>query len=70
MQATNTASKFVPVNPHILVPGMPVIFRNAGTGPTRNVTVMPRGPLGQFMVQFEAGFTLAVNSNTELFQLA
>ncbi|MEV1331149.1 hypothetical protein AB0J20_16405 [Micromonospora costi] len=62
--------QLVKVNPHTLAPGMPVIFRNAGTGPPRNVTVMPRGPIGQFVVKFEAGFTLAVNESRELFRSA
>ena len=62
--------QLIQANPHTLTPGVPAVFRNAGSGPPRNVVVMPRGPLGQFMVKFEAGFTLAVNESRELFRTA
>jgi hypothetical protein len=63
------ADKFVQANPYFITPGMPYIFRNAGTGPARTVVAQPRGPLGQCMVRFEGGFTLAVNER-ELFDHA
>lgn len=54
---------------YTLRPGDFAIFRNAGTGPPRVVRVLPRGPLGQFMVWFEErGFSHAVNEGTELFR--
>lgn len=63
-------AKFAQANPYTLTPGLPYLFRNAGTGPARHVVMQPRGPLGQCMVRFvEAGFVLAVNER-ELFDHA
>lgn len=55
------------VNPYTLTPGMMVIFRNAGNGPERQATILPRGPLGQCMVQLETGPVVAVSEGRELF---
>ncbi|MDG4756107.1 MULTISPECIES: hypothetical protein [Micromonospora] len=55
-------------NPHTLTPGMTVIFRNGGGGPERLATILPRGPLGQCMVQLETGPIVAVSEARELFQ--
>lgn len=63
----DTTTRCAPANPYTLAPGLPYLFRNAGTGPARHVVMQPRGPLGQCMVRFvDGGFTLAVNER-ELF---
>ncbi|MEU3452250.1 hypothetical protein ABZ671_01205 [Micromonospora sp. NPDC006766] len=64
-----TTTEHKRANPHTLNPGMTVIFRNAGTGPARLATVLPRGPIGQVMVQLETGPVVAVCEGRELFQL-
>ncbi|MEU9507796.1 hypothetical protein AB0D32_16145 [Micromonospora sp. NPDC048170] len=48
---------------------MVVVFRNGGSGPERLATILPRGPLGQCMVQLETGPVVAVSEARELYQL-
>lgn len=60
---------FTLIPPHTLKPGAVVFFRAAGMREFTPVTVLPRGPRGQFMVEFH-GSPLAVSEGKELFEVA
>lgn len=59
-----------PINGVNLPVGAPALFSCNGTGTVHAAQIAPRGPLGQFMVQFTegemAGELLAVGPMTEI----